>query len=243
MSIGTFFSRRWRWATVAVVLGMLFLVRLGVWQLDRLEWRRGVNAEKLAEMNASPLDLNGDLEGLILEEMINRPVKAVGEYDISNQFLVESQLFESQSGRYLLTPLLLEGSQTAILVNRGWLPDAETDFVSFDEVGAVEILGRFQRSQTLSGGRATQVEGNRIYRIDVGAAADTLPYEVLPVYILPETAEGINSELPFLPTADLSLDEGNHLSYALQWFSFAILLAIMFVIFVYRQEVKSDAQA
>ena len=240
MSIGTFFNRRWRWATVAVILGMLFLARLGLWQLDRLEMRREVNAEKLAEMSADPLDLNADLSGLPFEEMINRRTKAVGEYDFSNQFLIEAQTFESQPGRYLLTPLLLNDTDQAVLVNRGWVPDAETDFAQFNEAGTIEVVGRFQRSQTLSGDRVTQIEeGNRIFRIDVGAAAGVLPYDVLPVYVLPETDEIIDSTLPYLPTADLSLDEGSHFSYALQWFSFALLLAVMYVIFVNRQEKRS----
>lgn len=237
MTVGTFFNRRWRWATAAVILGMLFLGRLGLWQLDRLEWRRAVNAAKVAEMSADPLDLNGDLAGLPFEEMENRKVRAVGEYDFTNQFLIEAQSFESQPGRYLLTPLLLDGTDQAVLINRGWVPDAETEFSQFDEAGTVELVGRIQRSQTLSGDRVTQIEdGNRIFRIDVEAAAGVLPYEVLPVYVLPETDEIIDSTLPYLPTADLSVDEGSHFSYALQWFSFAILLAVMYVIFVNRQE-------
>ncbi|MFK7801338.1 MAG: SURF1 family protein [Anaerolineae bacterium] len=238
MSISSFFSPRWRWVTLAVILGILFLGRLGIWQLERLEWRRGINAEKLAEMSAEPLPLNSDLSGLSLEEMINRPVSATGEYDFSNQFLIESQTFESQPGRYLLTPLILEGSEQAVLVNRGWVPGAETDFEQFDEEGPIQVVGRIQKSQTLSGDRATQVEGNKIFRIDVGAAAQELPYEVLPIYLLPETDEVVDSALPYLPKADLTIDEGSHFSYALQWFSFAILLAVMYGFLVQRRESK-----
>lgn len=239
MTIGTFFSNRWRWPTVAVILGMIFLARLGVWQLDRLEWRRGINTAKLAEMNAEPLLLNGDLQGLDLTEMINRSVLAVGEYDFENQLIIESQLFQSQTGRYLLTPLILTESDQAILVNRGWIPESETDFSAFDEIGEVELKGRLQKGQTLSGGRTTQVENMRMYRLDVGAAAAVLPYEVLPVFLLPEIDGVIDLELPYLPSADLSLDEGSHFSYALQWFSFAILLAAMYTVYIYRQESKS----
>ncbi|MEM8857385.1 MAG: SURF1 family protein [Chloroflexota bacterium] len=241
MNLSMFFSRRWRWVTVAVVLGMIFLARLGIWQLDRLEWRRGINAERVAAMNADPLDLNDDLSGVVFEDVENWRVSAVGEYDFANQFLIEAQVFESQTGRYLLTPLKLDGTDQAVLVNRGWIPDAETDFAQFNEPGKIVLEGRFQRSQTLSGDRVTQIEdGNRIFRIDVGAAANVLPYDILPVYVLPETDEIIDSALPYLPTADLSVDEGNHFSYALQWFSFAILLAVMYGIYVYRQENRAQ---
>ena len=240
MTALTFFSPRWRWVTLVVILGMLFLARLGFWQLDRLEWRRGLNTEKLAEMNAEPLSLNDDLSALDLPSMINRRIVATGEYDIENQFLIESQIFESQTGRYLLTPLLLENSDLAVLVNRGWIPDTEDDFAQFDELGEIEVEGRLQRSQTLSGDRATQVEGNRIYRIDVGAAAEELPYAVLPVFVLPETDEIVDSALPYLPKADLTIDEGDHFSYALQWFSFSLMLAIIYFVYVKRQEEKDS---
>ncbi len=238
INVGTFFSPRWRWVTLAVVLGMLFLARLGFWQLDRLEWRRGINEAKIAELNADPLNLNGDLSGLELEEMINRQVAATGEYDFEYQFLIESQVLESQTGKYLLTPLKLANSDQTVLVNRGWIPDGETDFEQFNEDGEVSLKGRIQRSQTLSGDRVTQVEGNRIFRIDVSAAAETLPYPVLPIYVLPDIEGVIDEELPYLPTADLSVDEGSHFSYALQWFSFAILLAVMYFLFVRRQETR-----
>lgn len=241
MTVGTFFSPRWRWVTVAVILGMIFLARLGFWQLDRLEWRRGINAEKLAEMNAKPLSLNSDLSTYDLTDMINRPVIATGEYDIENQFIIESQNFESQNGRYLLTPLILSGTDQAVLINRGWIPDREADFSQFDEQGPITLEGRIQRSQTLSGDRPTQVDGNRIYRIDVGAAAETLPYAALDVYVLPETDEVVDSALPYLPKADLSIDEGDHFSYALQWFSFAIMLAVIYFVYVKRQEEKANA--
>ena len=240
MNIVAFFSPRWRWVTVAVICGIIFLARLGVWQLDRLEWRREINAATMAEMNGEPILLNSDLSGLDLSEMINRPVVAIGEFDFDNQFLVESQRFENQPGRYLLTPLQLAGSEQAVLVNRGWIPIAETDFAQYDQLGEVEISGRIQQSQTLSGDRKTEVDGNKIFRIDVAAAADTLTYPVLPIYLLPETGEVVDSDLPYLPKADLSLDEGNHLSYAIQWFFFAVLLAVMYAVLVNRQEKKSD---
>lgn len=236
MNLSLFFSPRWRWVTVAVVLGMIFLARLGFWQLDRLAWRRDLNAATAAEMNGEPISLNGDLSDIDLTEMINRPVVASGVYDFDHQFLVESQRFENQPGRYLLTPLRLSGSNQAVLVNRGWIPIGETDVAQFDQAGSLEIVGRVQKSQTLSGDRQTSVDGNKIFRIDVGAAADTLPYPVLPVYLLPDTDEIVDSALPYLPKADLSLDEGSHMSYAIQWFFFAGLLAVMYAVLVNRQE-------
>lgn len=242
LTLYTFLDSRRRWATLAVILGMLFLVRLGIWQLDRLEWRRGLNAATLAELNAAPISLNDDLSGTDLTELINRQVTVSGSYDVSEQFIIESQSFEGvEPGRYLVTPFVLENDPTqAVLVNRGFLPVGVDTFDQYDPPSELlEIEARIQKSQILSGDRETEVSPDRrIFRIDVAAADGSTSYDLLPVYLLPTVDETalVSQTLPRPVAPDLVLDEGNHLSYAYQWFSFAILLLVMYVIVVYRQE-------
>lgn len=239
ISITTFFKKRWLIPTIAVVLGMLFLARLGIWQLDRLEWRRGENEKKLAAINAEAISLNQDANAFNLLEMRNYKVTAVGVYDFEQQFIVKSQPYQGRQGSYLLTPLKLEGQDMAVLVNRGWIPvadEANTD--QFNESGLQPVNGRIQLTETLSGGRETEITAaNEIFRIDVQAIAQELPYPILPIYILEEPAE--NDTPPYKLEADLSLDEGSHLSYAIQWFSFSILLGGIFVYYVNKAEQKS----
>lgn len=232
----TFLSKRWRWPTIAVIVGMLFLARLGLWQLDRLEWRRGENEKKLAALNATPLNLNDDLPETDLTTLKNQQVTAQGEYDLAEQFIVKAQTYQGQQGVYLLTPLRITGQETAVLVNRGWIPAGLTENIKqFDQPGPVQVNGRIQLSETLSGGRETEISAaNELFRIDVGAIATQLPYPLLPVYILEEPSE--RNELPYKLEADLTLNEGNHFSYAIQWFSFAVLLGIIFVYYVNKNE-------
>ena len=228
--LSAFFSRRWRWATLAVVLGVLFLVRLGFWQLDRLEWRRGENVQKAAEMNATPLPLNQLPAGVDLPAMWNRQATAVGEYDPAGQFIVRSQNYQGQPGGYLLAPLRLAGSDTAVIIHRGWLPTAELDRApTYHQPGSVTVSGRIQRTETLSGGRVTEITAdNQLYRIDLAAIEAHLGYPILPIYLLEEPPPPPDTELPYQLTADLSLSEGDHLSYAIQWFLFAPLLAVIY---------------
>ena len=249
-SIKSFISRRWRWPTVAVIAGMIFLANLGLWQLDRLEWRRGLNEQTAAELSEPPLALHEvDLNSYSWTDMENRQVTAVGRYDLANQIIVESQIFNQQSGRYLVTPLLLAGQETAVLVLRGWLPNNNEDFAAYNPQEIGDIFGYVQPSQQLSGGRVTEfTEDGRLFRIDIPVIAETLPYELLPVFVTavpPDVASGdvtaIQSGLPFPIQPDLSLSEGNHLNYALQWFSFSILLGVIYIYYVYRQEQISTA--
>ncbi|MCB0034080.1 MAG: SURF1 family protein [Anaerolineales bacterium] len=236
ISINTFFKKRWLAPTIAVILGMLFLARLGIWQLDRLEWRRGENEKKSAAINAEAISLNGNIADLNLLEMRNYKVTAAGMYDFDEQFIVKSQPYQGRQGSYLLTPLQLEGQNTAVLVNRGWIPVAdEVNTAQFDERGSQQVNGRIQLTETLSGGRVTEITAdNEVFRIDVQAIAQELPYPILPIYILEEPTD--NDNLPYQLEADLSLDEGSHLSYAIQWFSFSVLLGVIFVYYVNKAE-------
>ncbi len=50
------FSRRWFLATILVVVGVAVNIRLGIWQLDRLEQRRAFNTRVLAQINQPLLE-------------------------------------------------------------------------------------------------------------------------------------------------------------------------------------------
>jgi hypothetical protein len=75
------FSRRWILATLLVIAAMAVMVRLGIWQLDRLEKRRIFNARVLAQVNQPPLLLTGQALDADLASMEYRPVIVEGEYD------------------------------------------------------------------------------------------------------------------------------------------------------------------
>ena len=251
-SVGSFVSRRWRWASLAVVLGILFLARLGAWQLDRLEWRRGLNEATAAELALPPVLMNeADLMSLDWERMENRQVQAAGRFDLANQMIVESQIYNEQQGRYLVTPLLLAGQETAVLVNRGWLPITEEDFAAYNPQEIDEVFGYVQLSEAFTDGRVSELTADgRIFRIDVDVIGETLPYEILPIFISavpPAMMAGdeiaTQQALPYPVQPDLSLSEGSHLSYAYQWFIFALMLAMIYVYYVYRQEVSPPPQS
>src|SRR5436190_15486228 len=117
-----FFSRKWLFTTLLVIAGTLGLVRLGIWQLDRLEQRRAFNAQFEAARSQAALDLNREQpEDISLMEW--QPVKFIGEYDFANQIAIRNQYYNGQAGYHLLTPLLSNPSTgsgqapTAVLVD------------------------------------------------------------------------------------------------------------------------------
>src|SRR5215211_9152981 len=113
------FQRRWLLATLLVFAGTALCIRLGIWQLDRLEQRRAFNARFEWARKQPVLDLNRDQPPNIAD-MEWRPVKVTGEYDFANQVALRNQYYDNQYGYHLLTPLLFD--RGAVLVDRGWVP-------------------------------------------------------------------------------------------------------------------------
>src|SRR5215207_7228204 len=143
------FQRKWILATLLVLAGTALCIRLGIWQLDRLEQRREFN-HQFESMRAMPvLDLNQD-QPEDIEKMEWRSVKVQGEYDFENQVALRNQYNLDQYGYHLLTPLRFDGK--AVLVDRGWIPadgnSTASDWRKYDEAGVVQLNGQIRLEQT-----------------------------------------------------------------------------------------------
>jgi surfeit locus 1 family protein len=109
------FSRQWILTTLLVLAGGALCVRLGFWQLDRLEQRRAFNAHVEAMRAAEPLILAGQSAN-DLTTMEYRAVAVSGTYDFENQVALRNRYYQNESGFNLLTPLLLDDG-SALLVD------------------------------------------------------------------------------------------------------------------------------
>lgn len=230
-------NRRWRGVTLVVLVGIGVLVRLGIWQLDRLEQRRASNA-LLAEQLAQPAVLLTGKEGPdVLLTMENREVAAAGSFDYEHQFIVLLQDWQGRTGVHIVTPLMLTTDQ-AVLVDRGWIPQEEsTQADAYNLSNPIALNGYVQLSQVPTyGNRNTEPQPFQPeqYRVDIDVMQAQLPYDLLPVF-LQQAPSGDNS-LPYRAEREIDLSAGPHLSYALQWFSFALLLAGGYVYYVQQQE-------
>lgn len=237
------FHRKWLIPTLLVLLGTALCIRLGIWQLDRLEARRAFN-EQVESMRAlPPLNLDQDASNAI-QDMEWRAVQVSGRYDFENQIAIRNQYNGGQYGYHLLTPLLFDGM--AVLVDRGWIPadgnSVPQDWRKYDEVGEVNLSGqvRLGHGKPAIGGVADVLPENgarlEIWNnADVTRIAGQLPYPVLPVYIqLDSDTQDTEPPIPFQPEVELT--EGPHFGYALQWFTFATILFVGYPFFLRKQE-------
>ena len=240
------FQGKWLILTLLVFTGTALCIRLGIWQLDRLEQRRAFNAQFEAARALPALDLN-QVQPEDIAKMEWRSVKVTGEYDFTNQVAVRNQYYDNQYGYHLLTPLLF--NETAVLVDRGWISaegnSASSDWRKYDVRGTVNISGQIRLGQQKPniGGVADSLpdDGETLEawnNADVARIAAQIPYPILPVYIQPEAdANDTEPPIPFQP--EIELNEGPHFGYALQWFTFAAILLIGYPFYLRKQETET----
>jgi surfeit locus 1 family protein len=247
------FSRKLYPLTLLAIAAMAVMARLGVWQLDRLSQRRASNAVLSAQLNAPQLDLNyalATLSGNTLAGMQYRSVVVHGVYDFSHQVGLRNQVWGDQFGYDLLTPLRISGSGQVVLVDRGWVPQTDFDadrLGQYDETGEVTVQGVIFDSQTHpSLGRMQDPPYDSAHRTtaffiaNTGRIAQEMPYPWLPVFIQ-QTPDPAWAGPPYRKPFNLVLSDGPHLSYAIQWFCFAIILGVGYSVLVWKNKNKNPA--
>jgi surfeit locus 1 family protein len=216
-------------------------VRLGFWQVHRLEERRAANARALAARAEPELDLAHRPAGAAILE---RRVRATGTFDHAHEFVVRGQVM-GVPGVEIVTPLRLAGAgDTAVLVDRGFVPspDAATlPDMPLDEPGERTVHGLAQPapSEPDSGQPLSNAGHTTWRRVDLAAARARLPYPLLDVVLLATP----DSAAPRFPRRrpEPTLNDGPHLNYAIQWFAFATM-ALIFAGIMWRTQGRKRPQ-
>jgi surfeit locus 1 family protein len=177
--------------------------------------------------------LDGRNRGAAVAE---RRVRARGHYDHAHDIVVRGREYGGVPGVEIVSPLRLADGKTAVLVNRGFVPAPDAVTVSSDslrEPGEKQVEG-IALPIASGGGRPLERGGRTTWaRLDLEALQARLPYPIYPVYI----RQSPDSALPRFPRRldPPVLDDGPHLSYAIQWFAFAVI-AVVFAGVIARQK-------
>ncbi|TFC53218.1 SURF1 family protein [Cryobacterium sp. TMT1-62] len=220
------FTRRWAGYLALTILFAAVCSGLGLWQLAR-------RSDALSEMNkvetnyaADPVPLAEALPGLDAFSASQKwlPVVMTGTYLTDDELIVRNRPLNINPGFEVLTPLLLaDGS--VFIVNRGWLPTGQTPdapaSVPTAPSGVVTVTARLKAGEPSLAGRSAT--GDQIATINLDEVSTRLD---LPTYTgaygLMASEEPTPDERPVAVTRPVK-DEGPHLSYAFQWFVFALM--------------------
>lgn len=213
---------------LAAAVGVICLSGLGIWQVQRLQWKTDLIARVEARLAAPPVAAPGPAAwtGLAAVSDEYRRVAVSGRYDPAAEVLVQA-VTSRGAGFWVMTPLTTpEGWR--VWINRGFVPAQQRAASDRDlPQGQVQLSGLLRMTQPDGAFlRQNDPEAGRWYSRDVAAlsrhfaVADAAPY-----FIDAEAAQPATDALPVAGLTVVSF-RNSHLSYALTWFAMAIGLAV-----------------
>jgi surfeit locus 1 family protein len=228
------------WPTIVSALGLVLLLGLGTWQIERLHWKEGLIAERNSAFAAAPVPLPKTIEAARALEF--HPVRADGEFLNQRELYLNAQSLKGEPGFHIVTPFRLSDGMI-VFVDRGFVP---TDRRSRATRAAGEVAGPTVATGLLRLPEppgwftpANAPQKNSWFSIDLPAMAQ---------------AAGISSALPFYIDADKMPVPGgwpqggqtitdlpnNHLQYAITWYALAVALVAIYIRFAFRRR-RSNA--
>lgn len=216
------------WPTVATVFFVVLTVWLGNWQSARAEYKRSLQARYDAALLEAPVHVGGDL--LDRDSILYRKLEVSGMFDAMHTILIDNRVHAGIAGYHVLTPLIVDGSRLAILVNRGWIA-AGPSRAHVPEppvpAGRIRLEGMASDPHTryVEFGDATP-QGRVWQNLDFDRYARAYPLALQPVVLLQTSAQpdGLARDWP---RPDTGVDM--HVSYAFQWYSLATTLVVLWL--------------
>lgn len=232
-------SRRYVFLAIALAVSAV-CVRLGFWQLARLSQRRARNAMESGRLGQPVIDFARGSPDSVAPY---RRVHATGRLDFARELAVTFRSHDGSPGVYLVTPLVRDGTDTLVLVNRGWVysPDGVTvDLTKWGETSDPRNPGTFSldgyalafepdRAASDSAARSTRA----VTRLDRARLERRFGAPVAGYYLVMLRGEHDGALGP-VRLGEPTFDDGPHLSYAVQWFLFAVTFGAGGVIVVLR---------
>ncbi|HEU4755298.1 MAG TPA: SURF1 family protein [Agromyces sp.] len=218
-------SPRWAGYLALVIAFAIACSALGTWQFNR-------RAEALAEV--ARIDANYDAEPVPVSEALPeldafdidqrwQVVALTGEFVHDEEVVVRNRPNGGSTGFEVITPMRLADG-TVFMVDRGWIAqdsDGRPSEVPPAPDGEVTVNARLKAGEQTIAGRTSS--GAELATIDLDELAERVgePAYTGAYGILAQT--GADAAEPPVALPRPVRDEGPHLSYALQWFVFALL--------------------
>lgn len=249
--------RRWylrpRWLAghgLAAGLVILFVV-LGLWQLDRHAQRQEFNDAVAAGLASEPRSLAEALDaaGGDVDALAYQRVAVDGRYIVGEELLLTPRTRDGKAGHHVLTPLRTPDGQ-ALLVDRGWVP-FELDTPPVQEAappsGEVSVAGLLWPAEGATRfGVDAPPAGDPVRfasTVDIARLSGQISAPLVPAYLVLEEQQPATAGALPASARPPELDDGPHLSYAVQWFLFASVGMVGYPLLLRHTARRSSAEA
>jgi surfeit locus 1 family protein len=205
---------------LSTAIMLAILISLGVWQLQRREWKAGLLAQIDAAEQQPAIALPSEPQPF-------QKVRVEGRFRTDLVALYAFEVRDQKPGAHLIVPLERTGQPT-ILVDLGFVPDAMPRPIAV-EAGAVEgFIRPAEQASTFSGG--DNIAGRHFYTLNPALIGNTLGLAQVAPYTLVALAPLVPRQYPE-PAHAMPRPPNDHLNYALTWFGFAITLLVIFILY------------
>lgn len=213
---------------------MALLLSLGFWQLDRAKQKDLLQLRFKTHFNAP----YANVSEVRLDDALSRYRKVIaqGRYDAEHQILLDNQIYQGKPGYHVFTPLRLIKEAKAVLINRGWIPlgvsRQQLPAIGVNEVNRV-LKGRVSQPANpglrLDGppSLADDPWPRVVQYLDYEQLAEQLGYPLEPAVILLDPAMEGGYVRDWRPTFG-GVGPARHRGYAVQWFSLAVALLVIY---------------
>ncbi len=232
-------TAKFSWPLTLLTGGLIVLMcGLGVWQLGRAD-------EKTARLEAYDSGATAAATLTALPERYSN-VEVRGRYDFSRQVIMDGFSVNKRAGYQVLTPFVVENTDTVLMINRGWRvwSGERLRIQGLDAADGLRTLrGKAERfwepGMVLGDGNAGEL--NRWPRIVVypqhAEITEWMGQPVAPWQLLLDPQENDGFVREWSPGG---IPPERHLGYAVQWFALAITLLVLYLILVFKRSKSSE---
>ena len=219
---------------LAALASVTLTARLGFWQLDRAAQKVAMQTALAARARLPVVDARGLARTPAAADAQHyRRVFVVGRWLPEYTVFLDNRQMDGKVGFFVVTPLLPEGTNEAVLVQRGWVPRHFDDRTTLPAIpsstGRVEVVGSIAPPPS----RLFQFEGAASGAIRQNLELDAFAREaglaLLPLSIQQHDVPGAPKDLLLRDWPPPASDVQKHYGYAFQWFAIAIGIAILYV--------------
>tara|TARA_R110002111_G_scaffold1495_3_gene10186 strand:- start:35065 stop:35787 length:723 start_codon:yes stop_codon:yes gene_type:complete len=227
--------------TLLAILVLALLLALGYWQLDRAQQKQALLDLQAARVQLEPVAI--DTVRMNKEHLRYLPVTVSGAIDADQQILIDNQIKQGRAGYFVLTPIKLTNN-SAILLNRGWLPlgddrntlpDVKIDAVTLTVNGRLDHFPSvgiaLEGADVLSDGWPAVVQ-----TINLNKVSERLGYPVMPYQVLLDNDEQYGYEREWTL---FEMGPEKHHGYAFQWFALALTWLILYFVVTIKIKTKT----
>ena len=241
--LGYKFSPTWL-ATLLMLVGLGLFLYLGFWQVHRAEQKQELQAT--VEQRGQDVPLLLDATSLDVEAVRYRTLEVNGRFESEHEILLDNRIHNGKAGYHVITPFHIAGTDSRVLVNRGWVSVGASraklpDIITPNDLRTIRGMLDMPKSKPVisDDNFGVKTKPGKVWPyLDMTIFRQHAGYDVAPFLVLqaPDDADGFVRDWPRF---DAKI--GMHVGYAIQWFVFALIILITYLGINIKKSNSSDS--